>query len=233
MFIRLFLALAVFIGLLILYSRYKKLDKKGRRDLILKTVLYTSAGLLLFAVVTGRMHWIGAVIAALLGFTKIGLNYLLRALPFLNLVRKQQGFGTPKFSTPYFTIQIDLNTGRIQGEIIDGPHSGTPLEALTDAQLVELEKHYATRDKKSYYLIRALRQRGQNNHQQNQKTYEPLATSVDEAKQILGLSGNPTKQDVIKAHKSLMQKLHPDRGGNDYLAAQINNAKDVLIKHLG
>ena len=37
------------------------------------------------------------------------------------------------------------------------------------------------------------------------------------------------KEAVIKAHKRLIQKLHPDRGGNDYLAAKVNAARDKLI----
>jgi DnaJ-class molecular chaperone len=54
--------------------------------------------------------------------------------------------------------------------------------------------------------------------------------SNDEAYEILGLPPSATKDDVIKAHKRLMQRIHPDRGGSDYLAAKINAAKDQLTK---
>ena len=54
--------------------------------------------------------------------------------------------------------------------------------------------------------------------------------TVTEAYKILGLTPNASKDDIIQAHKKLIQKMHPDRGGSDYLAAQINLAKDVLLR---
>ena len=53
--------------------------------------------------------------------------------------------------------------------------------------------------------------------------------SPDEALKILGLESGASKEDIGKAHKRLMQRLHPDRGGSDYLAAKINAAKDQLV----
>jgi DnaJ-class molecular chaperone len=54
--------------------------------------------------------------------------------------------------------------------------------------------------------------------------------SKAEAYEVLGISADSSQEEVIKAHKRLMQRLHPDRGGSDYLAAKINAAKDLLIK---
>ena len=53
--------------------------------------------------------------------------------------------------------------------------------------------------------------------------------STEEAMEVLGLKPGHTNEDVIQAHRRMMQKMHPDRGGSDYLAAQINKAKDTLL----
>ena len=53
--------------------------------------------------------------------------------------------------------------------------------------------------------------------------------SKREAADILGVDESASEEDIKLAHKRLMQKIHPDRGGTDALAQQINTAKDTLL----
>ena len=62
-----------------------------------------------------------------------------------------------------------------------------------------------------------------------QSTASAMTMNKAQALSTLGLEEGASKEDVISAHRKLMQKFHPDRGGNDFLASQINHAKDVLL----
>ncbi|MBN8431394.1 molecular chaperone DnaJ [Microbulbifer salipaludis] len=62
-----------------------------------------------------------------------------------------------------------------------------------------------------------------------QRPSEPPLT-VAEARKILCVSADASKEEIIGAHRKLIQKFHPDRGGNDYLASRINAAKALLLK---
>lgn len=84
------------------------------------------------------------------------------------------------------------------------------------------------------YISRLYAQRDQQTRQQNgqQGSAPPrgkVGMSREEAIEVLALKPGYSREDVIQAHRRMMQKVHPDRGGSDYLAAQINQAKDTLL----
>jgi glucan phosphoethanolaminetransferase (alkaline phosphatase superfamily) len=82
--------------------------------------------------------------------------------------------------------------------------------------------------KNNQHQQQASQQQGHEGHQQ-QSTRGKKTMSTAEAMEVLALKPEYTKEDVIQAHRRMMQKVHPDRGGSDYLAAQINAAKDTLL----
>ena len=79
------------------------------------------------------------------------------------------------------------------------------------------------------FISRLYAQNKQQNEQQAHPTRGKQKMSRDEAMEVLALKPDYTADDVIQAHRRMMQKVHPDRGGSDYLAAQINQAKETLL----
>jgi len=79
-----------------------------------------------------------------------------------------------------------------------------------------------------YKQAKSGQQSSQQAGQQN-SSRQSNAMSEEEALAILGLKPGATREDILAAHKRMIQKLHPDRGGSDHLAAQINRAKETLL----
>ena len=209
-----------------------RLPKDKRRAFLWRTAFWLVLGISVTLVATGRMHWLGAGLAVLVPLVKGFFTLGLRALPFLNILSRLKT--TPsQFRTRSLLVEVNFASRQMDGEILDGKFAGRRLSELNNTELSELSDALKTDDRESFVLLQAyLLRNGQAGEQHQQDNYQSAnfsELSAEEAYKILGLEVDASKEDIIKAHKRLMQRLHPDRGGSDYLAAKINAAKDKLV----
>ncbi len=131
-------------------------------------------------------------------------------------------------------MTFNLGTGETRGEVFAGPFAEQRLEDLSEQQLREQFAWFQNQnDRQSALLLRTymLKRGFRFDGQEREQEAPPTSSNVsrEEAYQILGLAQDASRDEIIRAHRQLIQKLHPDRGGNDYLAAKINAAKETLI----
>lgn len=161
--IRIIGIVAALLLLYVLLRHFNRLDGPGRKRFWVWMLFSLFFALVIFLTITGRLHFIAAIVTAVLPFAK-KLVPLMRYVPLLRRLYKQN--------------------------------------------------------------------QQQKSQDQSASTASSGSLSLEEAYQVLGLQTGASKEDVVEAHRKLMQKLHPDRGGNDYLAARLNQAKDKLLEHL-
>lgn len=235
--IRILFVVAIAIFAITLLWRVQQLPPHQRRAGVIQLVLMLAVVLVVWLTVTGRMHWVGAALTGAFVFLRQTLPWVLRALPFLQRWRQSQssGSGQSSIQTSFLSATLDHDTGNISGEVISGLHKGWRLDDLSTEQLEGLLVQYSSDDQESAELLRAyLAQRNDWEDQEAEQRSEQAQaaqamSSRAEALATLGLDDTASEEDIIAAHRSLIQKLHPDRGGNDYLAAKINQAKDFLL----
>jgi DnaJ domain len=132
-------------------------------------------------------------------------------------------------------VELDLDTGAMSGEIIAGRLAGTKLDQLELSTLVSLlgEFDAESRDLLAAYLDRRhprWREDAQGDAAAGSSPARSGKMTKEEAYQILGLEPGASAEQIGRAHRGLMKKLHPDQGGSTYLAARVNEAKDVLLR---
>jgi hypothetical protein len=187
------------------------------------------AAFLLFRGEIGPAITVGAIGLGLLGWIT------LWPASFKGRTQKTAGQAS-RVRTAFLEMELDHDSGAMRGRVLAGRHAGAALDALDRAALIDLfgEIDGDSRDLLAAYLDR--RDPGWREHVQGDAAAGGGSRSSggkmteEEAYQILGIQAGASPEEISRAHRSLMKKLHPDQGGTTYLAARVNGAKDVLLR---
>ena len=211
-------------------NKFVQADPKGASFLIQKGggAAAIVAAVFLFSI--GQL-----AVALPLAFMGFGLLGWLPLDMFGIQARKSAGQAS-RVRSAFVEMELDHDTGAMRGRILAGRHQGAALETLDSPTLIGLLTDF---DEESRALLMAYLDRrdprwrehtqagtaaGQGSPARSGKMTE------EEAYQILGLQPGASPEEIGRAHRMLMKKLHPDQGGSTYLAARVNQAKDVLLR---
>ncbi len=140
--------------------------------------------------------------------------------------------------TPYLEMSLDHATGAVSGRALRGRFTGRALSDFTNAERMEFLSELRSNDAQGAQIFEAYLDRTSPGWNASEGNGGPRGgagsrgMTVDEAYLVLGLSRSATREDIQSAHRNLMKRFHPDQGGTTYLAAQVNEAKEVLLKHV-
>ena len=138
--------------------------------------------------------------------------------------------------TEFLEMTLEHDSGKMTGIVKKGRFSGNRLEKLNLDELVQLLEE-ARDDPKTTQLLENFLEINHGTEWKTRESYSnntgnSLDMDIDQALEILGLAPNPTKSQIIDAHRKLILANHPDRGGSTFLATQINKAKEVLLQNV-
>ncbi|MEM9279268.1 MAG: DnaJ domain-containing protein [Pseudomonadota bacterium] len=178
-----------------------------------------------------------------LGRGSIGLPVLMMGVMWWARNRRvsnipSQGSGpTSTVRSAWLEMQLDHDTGELDGLVLTGNQEGQILSRMQDQEVISLYIDLSG-DQESAALMEAYLDRRIPGWRENTDTGGASgersssgsgAMTKEEAYQILGLGPGASAEDIRTAHRNLMKAVHPDSGGSTFLAARINQAKDTLL----
>ena len=142
---------------------------------------------------------------------------------------------TSQVRTSHLEMELDLESGAMRGRVLKGVFEGRELDGMAPAELALLWQDCRFEDPQSAQLIEAYLDRIYPSWREDMARAESEVghggqMTIEEAAEILGVAPDADANEIRRAHRDLMKKLHPDRGGSSYLATKINEAKDLLLE---
>jgi hypothetical protein len=141
--------------------------------------------------------------------------------------------------TEHLEVELEHDTGAVRGRVLKGFFAGRELESMAPVEVAHLWQDCRFADPQSAQILEAYLDRMHPTWREDMARADGEAAgpsgrmSREQALDILGLGPGATEEEIRRAHRELMLKLHPDRGGSTFLAAKINEAKDVLLGKRG
>ena len=232
----LLLIVAIFVGIALIawwFSRAQPAQILGG----FRTGMMVLAGILLFWLLVFRLYFVAALVPLLgvaLWRLAPGMLGRMRAVAQGRRYGRQSGV-----RTRWVAMRLDHVTGEAEGEVLQGGFAGRRLIDLTLTELLVLRGELAG-DAQSLALLEAWLDR----RHADWRNLQPqdgggggrggrAPMTRDQACAVLGLAPGASAEEIKQAHRRLMQKLHPDHGGSDWLAAELNEAKDLLLHGAG
>jgi hypothetical protein len=229
----------VFLGLLALllallgYQGFRRLAPLHQSWLLRWGVGGAAALLTILLAISRRIDlavFTGSAAVSILRFGRLG------PFTFGAGVGKPQPGKVSTVHSRYFEMALDHDSGAVGGRVIAGAFSGRDLGDLREAETRDLLAEISA-DADSLRLLETwldANRVGWREHFADQggtaSASAPAMTSEAEAWAVLGLDPGADAEQIRRAHRELMKGIHPDHGGSSYLAAKINQARDVLLK---
>lgn len=230
-----FVGALVILGLLAAFTNFRRLDPTFQRRALRWLIGGVGLALAAFLLLARRFDlalFAGAGAVAVLRTGRLGPFSLDGLASGPSSVSKVQSYR--------FAMELDHDTGAVTGRVVNGQFAGMDLfdlgetdtrillaEVEGDADSLSLLESWLDANRVGWREYFAEQDAGQ--HRSDGPAADPLA----EAYELLGLKPGATDEDIRTAHRTLMKALHPDHGGTSYLAAKINEARDLLLKQSG
>ena len=229
----LFLGALGLVGLLWLVFALRNMDRRVVMQGV-RWIVGGGAGLLAIAALLLRRIDIAMILGAVAA--SVLLRGRLGQFSF-DAIRGGKG-NTSKVRSRYLAMELDHDTGELGGRVVDGQFAGWDLmdlgEAETraliaeighDAESVNLLESWLDTNRAGWREYFAEQDTGGGTGASNGKGGDPVA----EAYAVLGLKPGASDDEIKAAHRELMKGVHPDHGGSEFLAAKINEARDLLL----
>lgn len=227
----LLLGLVVLVGVYFIFRGLSGTNPRNFQKTLAVVIGIVVVTILGFFAASGRMGYFG--------WTMLLLPLILRWRAISQAMRNMRGPTPGKNSdieTAYLRMTLEHDSGVLSGTVLQGRFEGWNLEELSFEDLLSLLREWRVSDSQSATVLETYLDRvhgtdwrGVGGEEATGRGGAGGSMTHDQAYEVLGLKPGASDAEIRDVHRKLLIANHPDKGGSTFLAAQINQAKDVLL----